>query len=257
MADFPALPLWTDAYIADTAHLTNEEHGVYLRLLMFAWRTPDCALPDDDKRLAIMVGVSPRKWAALRPVLVQFWTVKDGSWTQKRLQSERDFVKRQSEAGRAGAEARWRGKSLKKKDTGDATAYAKPMRSVCDLDAPTPTPIEEKEEPKGSSKKKGSRLPEDWVLPKAWGEWAVSKGLSEASIRGQADRFRNYWCSKAGKDATKLDWFMTWKNWCLKVLEQRPNAASRKNPQIGDQITTPDGRVMEWSGIDGWMEVRW
>lgn len=32
MAEFPALPLWTDAYIGDTAHLTNEEHGVYLRL---------------------------------------------------------------------------------------------------------------------------------------------------------------------------------------------------------------------------------
>jgi len=62
MAEFPALPLWTDAYIADTQHLTNEEHGVYLRLLMFAWRSPDNSLPDDPMRLATMVGMTMFKW---------------------------------------------------------------------------------------------------------------------------------------------------------------------------------------------------
>ena len=42
MATFPALPLWTDAYLSDTDHLTFEEHGVYLRLLMMIWRNPEC-----------------------------------------------------------------------------------------------------------------------------------------------------------------------------------------------------------------------
>ncbi len=80
MADFPALPLWTDAYIADTTHLTNEEHGVYLRLLMFAWRSPGCSLPDDDHRIAIMVGVTPKKWQSLRPVIEPMWLVREGKW---------------------------------------------------------------------------------------------------------------------------------------------------------------------------------
>ncbi len=47
MAKFPHLPLWTDAYMADTLHLTHEEHGLYLMLLMTIWRSPDCKIPND------------------------------------------------------------------------------------------------------------------------------------------------------------------------------------------------------------------
>lgn len=31
---------------------------------------------------------------------------------------------------------------------------------------------------------------------------------------------------------------------------------SRASPAIGERKTAPDGRELEWSGIDGWMEVR-
>ena len=47
MAKFPHLPLWTDAYMADTLHLSHEEHGLYLMLLMTIWRSPDCKIPND------------------------------------------------------------------------------------------------------------------------------------------------------------------------------------------------------------------
>ena len=135
MADFPALPLWTDAYIADTAHLTNEEHGVYLRLLMFAWRTPGCALPDDDRRLALMVGVTPKKWASMRPIVSTFWTIEGGTWTQKRLTAERKKVEGRSNAGRAGAEARWEANALKDNAAIDAKASPAQMPERCEQDA--------------------------------------------------------------------------------------------------------------------------
>lgn len=117
MAEFPAMPLWTDAYIADTQHLTNEEHGVYLRLLMFAWRSPGGTLPDDDRRLAIMVGATPRVWARLKPTVMAFWTLSDGSWKQKRLTSERDFVVEKREKNRAAGKASARAKALKNHNT--------------------------------------------------------------------------------------------------------------------------------------------
>lgn len=140
MAQFPALPLWTDAYIADTQHLTNEEHGVYLRLLMFAWRTPDCSLPDDDRRLALMVGVTPKKWASLKTAVMVFWSLEDGRWMQKRLTAEREFVERnrkqKSAAGVASSEA----KALKKKETA-STAVAEPWVTATSTERQQPIPI--------------------------------------------------------------------------------------------------------------------
>ena len=128
MAEHAFLPLATDAYIADTQHLTNEEHGVYLRLLMFAWRSPGCSLPDDDKRLAIMVGVTPKKWSRLKPTVMAFFTLQDGVYVQKRLTRERDFVEQKREQNRAAGIASSRARSLKKNNqastdapTGEAT----------------------------------------------------------------------------------------------------------------------------------------
>lgn len=77
----PAIPLFGDAYLADTFHLTLEEHGAYLKLLMIAWRMEGCALPNDDTRLAQMLGVSKAKWAKLKPVVLAFWTLTETGWT--------------------------------------------------------------------------------------------------------------------------------------------------------------------------------
>lgn len=73
----------------------------------------------------------------------------------------------------------------------------------------------EKEDANASSKKdaRGTRLPEDWVLPKEWGEWALAEGFDEATIRAEAAKFRDYWISRAGAQARKRDWQATWRNW--------------------------------------------
>ncbi len=91
MADYPALSIWTDAYLADTRHLGAMEHGAYLLLIMEAWRRPTCSLPDDDKLLARLACCTPDEWAAIKDGVLAFWQY-DGrkkTWTQKRLLKER------------------------------------------------------------------------------------------------------------------------------------------------------------------------
>src|SRR5438874_7033624 len=112
MAEFPALPLWTDAYLGDTRHLSQSEHGAYLLLLITAWRTPDCSLPDDDRLLARYAGgVDMRTWRHQKATIMAFWDLRDGRWYQKRLTAERRYLiesgKERSRAGLLGAEARW------------------------------------------------------------------------------------------------------------------------------------------------------
>ena len=87
MALYPALPLFTDAYLADTRHLTTEEHGAYLLLLMCAWRSDGCELEDDDKTLARIAGLSPTRWRRLKPVMAKFFAIRQGVWQQKKLQA--------------------------------------------------------------------------------------------------------------------------------------------------------------------------
>jgi uncharacterized protein YdaU (DUF1376 family) len=122
VAEFPALPLWTDAYLGDTTHLTTIEHGAYLLLLMTAWRSRDCVLPDDDRLLARYSRLNAQQWKRMRPIIEAFFVVGNGVWRQGRLTDERGAVERhrqqQSEKGKAGAAA----KSLKRHERDKAVA---------------------------------------------------------------------------------------------------------------------------------------
>lgn len=105
MAEFPALPLWTDAYLGDTTHLTTIEHGAYLLLLMTAWRTRDCALPDDDRLLARYTRLNAKQWARMRPILEPFFVSENGQWRQRRLTDEAQAVRQRKEAAAANGRA--------------------------------------------------------------------------------------------------------------------------------------------------------
>ena len=37
----------------------------------------------------------------------------------------------------------------------------------------------------------------------------------------EAERFRDYWTGKAGKDGRKADWPATWRNWIRRAAEGR------------------------------------
>lgn len=137
----PAIPLFGDAYLADTRHLSLEEHGAYLQLLMIAWRTPDCALPDDDARLARMLGVTAKKWAKLKPTIMAFWSLSEAGWQQKRLLKERRFVAKKSEQNRDAINARWEANRLKNNDTNDTNVVPDGYQN----DTPPPPPKKEEE----------------------------------------------------------------------------------------------------------------
>jgi hypothetical protein len=96
--------------------------------------------------------------------------------------------------------------------------------------------VKEEEETNVSSlpRKRASRLSQDWALPLDWGEWAISEGWSEPVIRLEADKFRDYWISKSGRDGTKADWQATWRNWMR-------NSKSPKAQNGGGYVGTSKG----------------
>ena len=133
MAEFPSLPLWTDAYLGDTTHLTTIEHGAYLLLLMAAWRTKDKTLPADDRLLARYAKLTPAQWKRMKPVIAEFFNEENGRWSQSRLTDEAIAVKRyrerQSAAGKASALKRQGRHSTTVQPNGNQTAAPTPISS--------------------------------------------------------------------------------------------------------------------------------
>lgn len=89
MSNRPAafMPLWIGDYLADTTHLTTEQHGAYLLLLMAYWRRGG-PLAGDDQSLCRIAGVTIYKWRVLRPIIAAFFEERDGSWISKRADEE-------------------------------------------------------------------------------------------------------------------------------------------------------------------------
>ena len=181
MALYPALPLFTDAYLADTRHLTTEEHGAYLLLLMCAWRSSGCELTDDDKTLARIAGLSPTRWRRLKPALVQFFDTSAGVWRQKKLQAVyRDVASRVarnkangSRGGRARA-AKVADQPEKKGADGPGTSSSE---NVATAQANTQAP---NQATKAKTKSKGKQPPA--AVPKNSQEEDCSAGTSAVGL---------------------------------------------------------------------------
>jgi hypothetical protein len=135
------MPVITDALIGDTTHLSTEQFGAYVLILIATWRNNGQALADDDESMAHICRCSLARWRKhLRPKLIPFFDLADGHWHQKRLEAEWALVMGKIEKQRKKARGRWVNppipfdvKSLKPQETPDAAAYAAamPAPGVC------------------------------------------------------------------------------------------------------------------------------
>lgn len=213
MAEFPALPLWTDAYLGDTTHLNVTEHGAYLLLMVTAWRTATCSLPDNDKLLARYARCELRQWKKLRPIIEPFFTVTDGQWRQGRLTDEREacFERREKAAanGRASAlKRKGRHSAKRKQSVNGARAEREPSENLTIDHSITPlSPLNEKPTKRP--------LPGDWE-PEEFGVEsecrAIIGGWTDKERHLQVERFRAHHEREGSRYA---NWQAAWKTWVI------------------------------------------
>jgi len=84
MSKAPSMPMFWDAYLADTTHLTTEEHGAYMLLLAAMWRRNGW-VPDDDRDNARILGLTVAKWKRTKARLASFLIFDENCISQKNL----------------------------------------------------------------------------------------------------------------------------------------------------------------------------
>lgn len=105
-------PFELDSYTDDTAHLTCEEHGAYLQLMLAYYRS-EKPLPARDRSLAATCKLSMDAWMEAKEALAPFFNERDGFWHHDKIDTtireSNERIANTLKNARAGAEKRWRG----------------------------------------------------------------------------------------------------------------------------------------------------
>ncbi len=273
------MPMYWADYFADTGELSVIEHGAYLLLIGHYWRKGP--LPDDDERLARIARCTPSEWRRVRPAVAGFFTVADGVWTHSRIEREweraANITAKRAAAGRASAEQR-KGHQNPQQTVNTCSTHVDGVLQQNGRPSPSPSPSPPQATPSvGESAPplatppapvaapvvakpqaaKGSRLPSDWTLPEDWREWATTELLPQGGglpaiigyVDRAAERFRDHWLGKAGKDGAKRDWLATWRNWVREDIDRgkAPKGATNGKADAAGPGPSPDyvARVLE------------
>lgn len=178
----PYMNLYVADYLGDTRHLTTEQHGAYLLLLMTMWRS-DGVLSDDPSKLARITGLTVARWKRIADDVLAFFTPCEGGITQGRLAAELTIADERSEknsqAGRMGGRA----KALKDKKAQLANA----MQTPC-----PPEPEPKREEAIASLSVSARTKPDDFeafwqAYPAKIGKKAAASAWAKATDRPPLD----------------------------------------------------------------------
>lgn len=248
-----------------TRHLTRIERSIYRDLLDVYYDTEGPLTTDMRELCRKVIARDQDERDAVDQVLKEFFTLTDAGWHHERCEEEIAAYQRKRElasgAGRASAQRRANKKSTpdEQPSNGNPTDVERTLNGRATNQNQNQNQEPEEQEQRraiadaaiasaSSSAKvaaaarppaaRGSRLPADWVLPMGWGQWAQQERpeWSPDDIRAVADRFRDHWLAKSGKDATKVDWEATWRNW---VRNERT-----MGPRLVPAASAPSGRPL-------------
>ncbi|WP_049052246.1 DUF1376 domain-containing protein [Klebsiella aerogenes] len=120
MAALPYMQLYIADYLADTMHLSTEEHGAYLLLMFNYWQTGR-AIP--KSRLSKIARLTNDRWSSVEVSLKEFFNDNGTEWVHERIERDLEMVRssqrQKSDAGKASARARKVKKSAEEKRNGN------------------------------------------------------------------------------------------------------------------------------------------
>ena len=96
MSSLPYMQLYVSDYLADTAHLTAQQHGAYMLLLMNYWQRGK-PLDNTGDRLAFVARMTTEEWAQNKGIRSEFFQVEGDIWSHNRIELDLERVREKSE----------------------------------------------------------------------------------------------------------------------------------------------------------------
>ena len=230
---FHALQLFTDTFIAETVHLTNEQIGIYIRLLCFDW-TKNCKGFEEEDAYRICQCIDQSCKDKVYKILKKFFlnTLKedpqDGRmytiYFHKRLVEEHEYLtnkyNKRSEAGKRGMESRYNGVNNK---------------TITPIPNPNPIP------------NKNIKINYEDTFAKLWKLLIIKRGSKNKAFKLWQKHYTEmpeiektaeiYNKQQKGKDAQFVPHFATWlqqKRW--EIQEQDENFKELNMPTLIDRM---------------------
>lgn len=224
-------------YAKKTGHLSPLEHGVY-NLILDSYYDREIGPTATDAIRWARARTDEEK-AAVQIVLNEFFKLgEDGRYTQVQVEQNLQAYHAQAKANQITAIEREKRKR-EREENEQGTIRAQGVNEDNTTGQPNHKPLttnhkpEEKHIGEKEDKRKGTRLPIDWILPEKDEEYCKSErpDLNPSDV---AKLFYNYWIAVPGAKGRKLDWSATWRNWVLtQNKKQQPQATK---PAMSDKF---------------------
>jgi uncharacterized protein YdaU (DUF1376 family) len=218
-----------------TRHLTRVERSVYRDAIEMYYDTESPLPAGDFNRLArLLLCTTKDEKDALQLVLDEFFTLSDGVYIHARCDHEIEKYRSNStakaRAGKASAEARKNRASTPVEHVLNSVEQNKNYEIVNNNQEIVITPQA------ATPKKRVSRLPDDWKPDRVYYDEAkiLKPDMTDEWFKSVAHKFKDYWIAKSGKDATKVDWLATWRNWIRREVENAKTGSGAKK-SYGEQ----------------------
>lgn len=220
MAALPYMQFYVADYLADTSHLTTEEHGAYMLLLFSYWQT---GKPLRIDRLSTIARVPNDRWDSVAETLSEFFHVTETHWIQFRVESDLESVNSKVQTASNAGKASARKKALQKQQNSNGistTVDDALQRNVNHTDTDTDTDKNNTPLPPAGD----DLFPKFWTLyprkqdkakaQKAWAKLKVSDELFALIAKGLAVQVVSAdWLKEGGKYIPMPTTWLNGKRW--------------------------------------------
>jgi len=174
------LPIYVGDYLADTMHLTTEQHGAYFLLILAYWKNRGKLA---NSRVQGIVRMDKDSWTINRGIVEELFDTKSfpGFWYHKRIEKElqKALIRKQAaeNRGKKGMESRWGNKGDDSSTNSPTIVEGIVEGIVGDNSSPSPSPSYLKKEKK---RDEPFDLP-SWIPQETWNAYLEVRNKKRAT----------------------------------------------------------------------------